>query len=254
MNRRLEGKRAVVTGGSNGIGRAITEAFIEAGAAVLFTVHSDVASAEALVEGRRGQDASIGFVQMDAGEPANVDVLHEAAISFLGAVDILVNNAATMTRSLFLDISEEEYDRIMAVNLRFPFFVTQRFARNMIDNGISGSIINVSSISDSSAVSKMAHYQCSKAGLTMLTRGAAYELAAHGIRVNTIAPGLTATNANRNQWDGDPDLWKRRSANIPLGRPGVATDHAGAAVFLGSDESSWMTGATLVIDGGSMVV
>ncbi|MBT8402017.1 MAG: glucose 1-dehydrogenase [Rhodothermia bacterium] len=254
MKRRLEGKRAVVTGGSNGIGRAITEAFVDAGAAVLFTAYSDITAAEALVETGRAKGASIGFVQLDAGEPDNVEVLHEAAISFLDTVDVLVNNAATMTRSLFLDISEEEYDRIMAVNLRFPFFVTQRFARHMIDNGISGSIINVSSISDSSAVSKMAHYQCSKAGLTMLTRGAAYELAGHGIRVNTVAPGLTATNANRNQWEGDPDLWRRRSENIPLGRPGVAADHAGAAIFLASDESSWMTGATLVIDGGSMVV
>ncbi len=254
MKRRLEGKRAVVTGGSNGIGRAITEAFVDAGATVLFTAYSDTGSAEELVERKRAQEASIGVVQLDAGERESVDVLHEAAISFLGGVDILVNNAATMTRSLFLDISEEEYDRIMEVNLRFPFFVTQRFARHMIDSGISGSIINVSSISDSSAVSKMAHYQCSKAGLTMLTRGAAYELAGQGIRVNTIAPGLTATNANRNQWQEDPDLWRQRSQNIPMGRPGVAADHAGAAVFLASDESSWMTGATLVIDGGSMVV
>ncbi len=254
MKRRLDGKRAVVTGGSNGIGRGITEAFIEEGAAVLFTAYSDVESAEKLVEKWRARDASIGFVPLDAGEQQNVGALHEAAISFLGGVDILVNNAATMTRSLFLDISEQEYDRIMSVNLRFPFFMTQCLARHMIDHGIAGSIINVSSISDSSAVSKMAHYQCSKAGLTMLTRGAAYELAAHGIRVNTIAPGLTATNANRNQWEGNPELWRQRSENIPLGRPGVAADHAGAAVFLASDESSWMTGATLVIDGGSMVV
>ncbi|MDX1430243.1 MAG: SDR family oxidoreductase, partial [Rhodothermales bacterium] len=195
--KRLDGKRAVVTGGSNGIGRAITEAFAREGAAVLFTTRQDIDAAQQVAEQAAQGAARVDFIQLDAGDEQGVSKLVGESIGFLGGIDILVNNAATMTRSLFLDIAEDEFDRVMTVNLRFPFFLTQAVSRHMIDEGISGSIINVSSISDTSAVSKMAHYQCSKAGLTMLSRGAAYELADFGIRVNTISPGLTATNANR---------------------------------------------------------
>ncbi len=248
---RLSGKRAVVTGGSNGIGRAITEAFVREGADVFFTMRQDTEAARQVAQYGEGHGVRIQWAQLDASNDGGVDALFNASIDFLGGADIIVNNAATLTRSLFLEITGEEYDRVLDVNLRFPFFVTQRFARYMRDKRIRGSIINVSSISATSAVSRIAHYQCSKAGLTMLTRSAAYELAAYGIRVNTISPGLTATNANRNQWEGDPDLWRERSKDIPFGRPGEAADHAGAALFLASDESAWMTGADIVVDGGS---
>ena len=193
--------------------------------------------------------SSMGFTQLEAAESDSASRLQDAAIEFLGGIDILVNNAATITRTPFLQITADQYQTVLDVNLRFPFFATQHVAQHMKDEGIRGSIINVSSVSATSAVSRMAHYQCSKAGLEMLTTSAAYELAEFGIRVNTIAPGLTATKANRNQWEGDPELWRQRAAGTPLG-PGQATDHAGAAVFLASDESSWVTGANIRIDGG----
>lgn len=142
----------------------------------------------------------------------------------------------------------------MAVNLRFPFFATQAYAARMRGAGIGGSIINISSISATKAISAMAHYQCSKAGLVLLTRSTAYELAPFNIRVNTISPGLTATKANANQWRDKPDLWRERGKDIPLGRPGRPEDLAGAAVFLASDESAWMTGGELVVDGGEAVI
>lgn len=251
---RLTGKRAVVTGGSNGIGRAIVEAFAAEGASVLFTFRADQQAAlavSAAVEGRGGRAWAI---PLDAARLGAAEELLEAAVETLGGIDVLVNNAATTTRTAFLDITAAQYAAVLDVNLRFPFFLTQLVARHMKDAGVRGSIVNVSSVSGTSAISRMAHYQCSKAGLDMLTRGAAYELAPFGIRVNGIAPGLTATKANRNQWEGDPALWESRTRDIPLGRPGVPADHAGAAVFLASDESAWMTGARLVIDGGDSTV
>lgn len=245
---RLQHKRAVVTGGSNGIGRGIVEAFLDEGASVLFTTLSDTNGAQALVDAY--PKAKVNFLQLDAAEASNVEILLHKAEDVLGQVDVLVNNAATITRTAFLDLTAAEYDRVMGVNTRFPFFATQAFARHMVEHDIKGSIINISSISAFKAISKMAHYQCSKAALSMLSKSAAFELASYGIRVNTISPGLTATKANRNQWEGAPEVWEARSEHIPMGRVGAARDHAGAAVFLASDESSWISGADLVIDGG----
>ena len=168
----------------------------------------------------------------------------------LGSIDILVNNVGVTTRTAFTETTSEQFDFVFSNNLKFPFFLSQRVVKHQLDRKIEGSIINISSVSAYKAISKMAHYQCSKAGLSMLTKSLAYELAPHRIRVNTISPGLTATQGNRNQWEGDPELWRHRGKDIPLGRAGVAADHAGAAVFLASDESSWMTGGDIVIDGG----
>lgn len=251
---RLRGKRAVITGGSNGIGAEIALAFAGEGADVLFTYRGDREAAERIAERGRELGARMQALALDAGDADAPERLLEAAVDFHGQADVVVNNAAAMTRTRFLDITPDEYARTLDVNLRFPFFVVQGFARHMVEHEVGGSIINVSSVSGKKAVSAMAAYQCSKAGLDMLTKGAAYELARHGIRVNTLSPGLTATNANRAQWADDPELWRSRGQHIPLGRPGRAEDHAGAAVFLASDESSWMTGADLVVDGGSSVI
>lgn len=246
---RLEGKRAVITGGSNGIGRAIVEAFIAEGAAVFFTAHTDREAAEAVVRGAERGGTRPVFTMLEAAEVGSAIRLRDEAVASMGGLDILVNNAATITRTPFFDVTIEQYTRILDVNLRFPFFATQAIAQYMREVGIRGSIINISSVSATSAVSRMTHYQCSKAGLEMLTRGAAYELAEYGIRVNTISPGLTATRANRDQWRDHPEVWRSRAEHIPLG-PGKPTDHAGAAVFLASDESSWVTGANIRVDGG----
>jgi len=247
---RLKGKNAVITGGANGIGEAIVRAYVREGASVFFTSRADHEASENLKKELSESGGTVDYLVANNENWATLESLVNQSQDFLGKVDIVVNNAATMTRSLFLDIKKEEYETIMDVNLRFPFFCIQSFAKHMIENGTKGSMINVSSVSSSRAVSKMAHYQSSKAGLSMLTKSAAYELAEYGIRVNTISPGLTATKANRNQWQDDPELWGTRSEGIPLGRPGVADDHAGAAVFLASDESAWMTGGDLVVDGG----
>jgi len=246
----LQGKCALVTGGANGIGRAIVSAFARNGARVLFNYRRQDADADALCALLRQEGCTVDAYQCDLAESGAVDRLFEYAESKLGNIHILTNNIGTLTRTSFLEITAEDYDKVLDVNLKAPFFLTQRVASHMIRLSIQGSIVNVSSLSSRRARSAVAHYQVSKAGLEALTRSAAFELGPYGIRVNTICPGLTATAANREQWHDQPEVWNQRSAGIPLKRTGVADDHAGAAVYFASDVSSWVTGACLVIDGG----
>ncbi|MCC5670377.1 glucose 1-dehydrogenase [Nostoc sp. CHAB 5784] len=254
MVERLRGKRSIITGGANGIGKAIAEAFASEGADVFLTAQTDEAAAQNLCEHLSSFGVRTSYTLLNAQEPDAVSHLFAASHKLFGCADILVNNAATATRTAFVDFSLEEYNRTLEVNLRFPFLTTQYFARACIADSRQGSIINISSISATKAISKMSAYQCSKAGLLMLSKGAAYELASHGIRVNTISPGLTATKANSDQWLHNPSVWAERGKDIPLGRTGQPKDIAGAAIFLASEESSWITGANIVVDGGDSVI
>ena len=251
---RLAGKKAIVTGGSRGIGRAIALGFAREGADLVVTYAHDEAAASAVVD----QILALGrvglAVRADLAVREEIAALVERAVAALGRVDVLVNNAGLLTRRPFLEVPPEELDRVIDVDLKGPFLLGQAVARQMVRQGGGGSIINITSISAARASPGLAHYQCAKAGVFMLTRGMALELAPYGIRVNAIAPGLTATDINRQQREEQPEVWRQRAARIPLGRAGVPEDHVGAAVFLASDESSWVTGATLVIDGGQTVL
>ncbi|MGH2561044.1 MAG: SDR family NAD(P)-dependent oxidoreductase, partial [Thermomicrobiales bacterium] len=171
----------------------------------------------------------------------------------LGRIDVLVNGAGMLTRSPVLDLPVEDFDRVLAVGLKGPFLLSQAVARQMVARKEGGCIINITSISAERAFPQLVHYQCAKAALAMLTKGMALELAPHGIRVNAIAPGLTATDMNRAHWHDQPEIWQQRAARIPLGRAGTPTDHAGAAVFLASAAADWITGTTIMIDGGQTV-
>lgn len=250
----LSGKSAIVTGGANGIGRAIALALGQAGADVFLTARADAAAAEEVVAALRRLGVRAHYMLLEAADDDAPERLFAEAEAALGPADVLVNNAAVVARTPFLEMDGAEYDRTLGINLRFPFFALQRFAQSLIGRGAGGSAINVSSISAFKAISRLSAYQCSKAALSMLTKGAAYELAPHGIRVNTLSPGLTATKANRDQWQGNPALWAERGKDLPLGRPGVPEDFAGAAVFLASGASGWMTGADVVVDGGDAAI
>lgn len=254
MNEKLKGKRVVVTGGANGIGRAIVEAFAYQGAKVFFNYKSKVKDAESLCASLRNEGLLCEGIRCALDEEGGVSELLSGALSYLGGIDVMVNNAAMLTRTSFLDTTSSQYDSVMNLNLKVPFFLIQNVAKHMIDRKINGSIINISSLSSIRARSSIAHYQVSKAGLEALTRSAAFELAPYGIRVNTICPGLTATSANSDQWRDNPELWSRRKTGIPLARAGIPEDHASAAVYFASEASSWVTGSCLIIDGGASIV
>ncbi|MEX0446269.1 SDR family NAD(P)-dependent oxidoreductase [Xenorhabdus sp. SGI246] len=246
----LSGKKVIVTGGSHGIGEAIVRRFSIAGADVLFTYKDSVAKAAELCDILSSEKGKVTSLQCDMSDISCCKEILQHSEKTLGKVNTLVNNVGTLTRDTFLIIDEEKYDQVLDTNLKIPFFLTQLVAKRMIEHDIFGNIINVSSLSSRLCRSRVAHYQIAKAGMENLTKSAAYELAEHGIRVNGICPGLTATKANQEQWENQPELWQQRAANIPLKRTGLPQDHAGAALYLASDEASWVTGVTLVIDGG----
>jgi NAD(P)-dependent dehydrogenase (short-subunit alcohol dehydrogenase family) len=250
----LAGKTALVTGGSNGIGAAIARAYAGAGAHVVFSFRKASENADQIAAALAALGIEARAIQADFALPGAADRLWQEALALTGQIDVLVNNAGTITRSEFLAITPDELERVMAVNFYAPWHLSRQLADHLIARKAPGSIINISSVSAHRAVSRMPHYQCSKAALNMLTKSIAYELAPHGIRANAISVGLTRTNTNRDQWEGQPDLWRARSQGIPLGRTGVPQDFAGLAVLLASDESSWITGADIVVDGGFSAV
>lgn len=254
IKQRLSGKNVLITGASHGIGQAIALAMAKEGANVAFTYQRDEVAAAHVLNQLRELGVVCEAFQVDAGNEDAAHHLAERVFAVFGELHVLVNNIGITTRTGFLETSIDDYHKVLNANLRFPFFLTQAVIGHMLERRIAGSVINISSISAFKAISLMAHYQASKAALSMLSKSLAYEFAAQGIRVNTLSPGLTATQGNRNQWQDDPQLWQERGKDIPLGRAGTPADHAGAAVFLASDEASWVTGADIVIDGGEATI
>jgi 3-oxoacyl-[acyl-carrier protein] reductase len=246
--KRLEGRVAVVTGSARGIGAAIARRFAQEGAKVVVAdIDGDGASATARDIVDHG-GAAIGLYA-DVSKSKDVDVLANEANAAFGSVDTLVNNAGdvTITRH-FLDADEEWWDHAIDTNLKSQFFCIQRFAPQMVESG-GGCIINMSSGGATRSHRGMVAYDASKGGIEAMTRGLALELAPYGIRVNTIVPGLIATNPNHLL----PEARALRDATVPLGRGGLAEDLAGPAVFLASTDAAYVTGASLVVDGGLLV-
>lgn len=244
----LEGKRALATGGGSGIGRGIVERFIAEGATVV-TVQ------------RRALDPSLAAssavhgVSADLADPTAVSAVVDAATAILGGLDILVNNAGMMFESAPGEITVDDWDRMMALNLRAPMFVAQAALPHLRASG-EGAIINISSIEAAGSNPGHAAYSAAKAGLLGLTRALAVDLGADGIRVNAIAPGWIDSDLSEAYLDSMPDpvaARQRLSGLHPLRRTGRATDIGDAAVFLAGAQSSFMTGETIVVDGGRTI-
>ena len=250
---RLEGRRALVTGGSRSIGRGIALGLAREGADVAVNYRRSRADAESAVREIEAMGRRAVAVQGSTASRSAVDRFIAEARDFLGGLDLLVNNAGILRRTPLLDIGEEEWDAILNVNLKGYFLVGQAVARGMVEAGTPGAIVNVSSAGQAVAAPNLTHYCVSKAGVEMLTKQMALELAPHGIRVNAVAPGLIETDLNRADI-ARAEFRERRLARIPLGKIGVPEDVAGAVVYLASnDEARLVTGASLFIDAGQTI-
>ncbi|MCF7201060.1 SDR family NAD(P)-dependent oxidoreductase [Pseudomonas oligotrophica] len=246
---RLENKVALVTGSTQGIGRGIALRLARAGADVIINgreADEDARESAALVraEGRRAC-----ILAADVADAGQCRRLVREAVAQMGRLDILVNNAGIQKHAPFLDASEADFDQVLAVNLRGPFFLAQAFARHLRDAGHGGRIINNSSVHEDLPHPNFASYCASKGGLKMLMRNLAIELAPLGITVNNVAPGAIETPINRELMQ-QPGKLDRLLEQIPARRLGQPRDVAGAVVFLASPEADYITGTTLVIDGG----
>ena len=248
---RLAGKVAIVTGAARGIGQAIALRFGQEGARVAI---ADVREAEGqntvrLIEAAGGQAC---FVRTDVSDSAQVQGMVRAVLDRWGTIDILINDAGICPFEDFLEIPEALWDHVLDVNLKGYFLASQAVARVMVERGIRGRIIAVSSISAEFGGSSQAHYCASKAGINLLVKSMAISLGPHGITVNAVLPGTVETEINREAL-ADPavrDYWSKRA---PLGRLGQTEDIAGPVLFFATDDSAWCTGAMLVVDGGTSV-
>jgi len=248
---RLAGKIAIITGGSKGIGKGIAIMFAKQGAKVIVNYRSDPAGADDAVkecEKYGGLGCAIKL-HGDLGKKAACDKLIEEAWSQWGRVDILVNNAGMEIYAEFLDVKEEDYDRVLDVNLNGPFFCAQAFCKKCVDAGIRGTIINMSSVHEDLPFPGFTAYCASKGAMKMMTRNLSIELAPKGIRINNIAPGAIETPINASVLK-DPTKLKELLEKIPLCRLGKPEDVSLCAVYLASDESTYVTGTTIVVDGG----
>jgi NAD(P)-dependent dehydrogenase (short-subunit alcohol dehydrogenase family) len=250
---RLEGQRALVTGGSRSIGRAIALGIAREGADVVVNYRQDRVAAERTAADIQALGRRAAVVQGDTSVRSDVDRLVAEAIAALGAIDLLVNNAGVLKRTPLLEIEEREWDWILDTNLKGYFLVSQAVARHMVARGLAGAIINTSSAGQVVAAPNLTHYCVAKAGIEMLTKQLALELAPHRIRVNAICPGLIETDLNRADI-ADPAFRERRLARIPLRQIGAPDDVVGAVVFLAATpESRLVTGASVFIDGGQTI-
>lgn len=246
----LEGKVALVTGGSRGIGKAIALGFAKAGADVALTSRK-LPDLEQAAEEIRALGRKALAVVAHVGRLEEVNNLVSKVGQEFGRIDVLVNNAATNpTMDSALDIQERAWDAIMNLNLKGLFFLSQAVARLMKEQG-GGTIINISSVAGISP-DILPVYSISKAGVIMATKVMAREWAKYNIRVNAIAPGLVRTRFSEALW-GNQDILQGALTGIPLGRIAEPNDIVGAAVFLASNASNYVTGHVLVVDGGATI-
>lgn len=246
----LASSTALVTGAdSQGIGRAVALALADAGADVALHWYRSREMAEDLAVSIRGMGRKAVLVHADMGEPAAAREAVREASAALGGLGILVCNAARIQRRAFLDITDDDWTAIHAVNLHGYFACGQEAARIMIDQGKPGRIVMVSSVNQAHANPDIAHYVATKGGVMMLARAMALELAQHDITVNLVAPGTIETDINRHML-ADPEFRTRKLAPVPMRRAGTPEDVAGAVSYLASQSAAYVTGATIVVDGG----
>lgn len=243
------GHGVIVTGAAGGIGRAIGEAYLARGASVTLVDSRPVALREVVAAWQDSWRQRVCLVAADVRRADDVEAALDRAFAAFPKTDILVNAAGIYPSHPVLDMTEQDWDDVLDTNLKGPFLTTQGFAKRLVDGRRRGVVVNITSGAASRARPGAAHYATSKAGLTMLTRAFALELARHGIRVNAVSPGFVAVNSPVNVVS--PEYVEAIERTIPLGRSGTPMDIASAVLFVTSEAAAWMTGAIIAVDGGS---
>jgi len=248
MNR-LQNRVAIITGAARGIGLACAQRFAAEGATVVLADLDEAAgtAAAASIPGAT-------FVRTDVSCKADVDALLEHTLARHGHIDLLVNNAGITHACDFLDLAEEDFERVLAVNLKSMFLCGQAVARAMVKFGTRGSIINMSSANAVVAIANQVPYVVSKGGINQLTKVMAVALAPHGIRVNAIGPGTILTELAKQAVLTDDAARRKILSRTPLGRCGEPEEVAAVAAFLASDDASYLTGQTIYPDGGRLAL
>ena len=251
MEKMLDGQVAIVTGGSGGIGRAICRRLAGHGARVIVHYRAAADAALELVAALEGEGLQARAVGADLSTAKGCETLMAASGEAFGTATILVNNAALQPVAAFERISAADLASMLATNVQGPFRLMQLFADAVIEAGIQGaSIVNIASIEGTRPAAGHSHYSTSKSALIMATRAAALELGRHGIRVNSVSPGLVNREGLEADWPEGVDRWRR---SAPLGRLGEPGDVADAVAFLVSPLASWVTGHDFVVDGGASI-
>lgn len=245
----LTGRVALVTGASRGIGRAVVWALAEQGATVAINYHASEAAALELTEGIKARGGRALPYQADVTDPGQVAAMISKIKDAFGKIDILVNNAGMMADSLLVDMSLEEWDQVINLNLRSAFLCTRAVVPDML-NQSWGRIINISSQAALTGSRRHAHYAAAKAGLLGLTYSLAKELGPHGITVNAVSPGRIKTDMIFARMEGREEEWLQQT---PLRRLGNASEVAAAVAFLASPEASYITGVNLHVNGGLLM-
>ena len=241
----LEGKNALITGGSRGIGKAIVEAFVEHGANVAFTFRSSEEEAQAIVSSLSDKGSKVLCYKSDASSFEQTETLMKSVLEDFGTIDVLVNNAGITKDTLMLRMSEEQWDQVIEVNLKSVFNLTKQVLRPMLKNR-GGSIINMSSVVGVFGNAGQANYSASKAGIIGFTKSIAKEVGSRNIRCNAIAPGFIETDMTGELDDTTREMYE---SSIPLRRMGKSQDVADATVFLASDMSTYISGQVLSVCG-----
>jgi NAD(P)-dependent dehydrogenase (short-subunit alcohol dehydrogenase family) len=243
----LQGRVVLITGAAQGIGEACAQRFAREGAQVVI---ADVAD-------ERGQalaaELTARYVHCDVGDKAQVDALVADVVQAHGRLDVLVNNAGIFRAADFLDVTEEDFDAVLRVNLKGAFLVAQAAARAMVQSG-GGSIVNMSSVNSVLAIPSIASYNVSKGGINQLTRAMALALADQGVRVNAVGPGTIATELAAQAVLTSEDARNKIMMRTPLKRLGEPREIADVVAFLASDASSYITGEIIMVDGGRMAL
>lgn len=239
----------IVTGGGSGIGAGISRRFGQAGASVVVNYLTSESGARQVVEEIEGMGARAIAIGADVSQKSDVMRLVDSTLNSFKRIDVLINNAGIFPLSTLREMTEEHWDLVVDASLRSTFLCTQAVSNQMIKQGDGGAIVNITSIEAENPAPMHAHYNAAKGGVHMFTKSVANELGPHGIRVNAVAPGLIWKEGIEQEWPDGVERWLK---SVPLGRLGMPDDVADACLFLASPAARFITGASLLVDGGVM--